>query len=80
MRGSLVAVGELAELLDGHGLLLDVVLREEARLARHHLLDGGGYHQIVDVVIGAPGLPALGRDNLERKGGGRLWFYECFYE
>ena len=69
MRGSLVAVGELAELLDGHCLLLDVVLREEARLARHYLLDGGRYHQLIDVIIGAPGLPALGRDNLGRKGG-----------
>ena len=77
MCGSLVAVGELAELLDGHCLLLDVVLREEARLARNDLLDGGWDHQPIDVVIGAPRLPPLGRDNLGRKG---WWFYECFYE
>lgn len=67
MHGSLVTVGDLAEVLDGHGLLLDVVLCEEARLARHHLLDGGRDHQVVDVIVGAPGLPPLGRDNLGRE-------------
>lgn len=66
--GSLVTVGELAELVDGHGLLLDVVLREETRLTRHHLLDGRRDDQLIDVVVRAPGLPPLGRDDLGREG------------
>lgn len=37
---SLVAIGDLAELTNGHGFLLYVVLSEEARLASHQLLDG----------------------------------------
>lgn len=63
-RSLLVAVGELAELFDGQGLLLYVVLREQARLARHKLLDGCRNHQIIDVVVGASRLPFLGWDNL----------------
>lgn len=66
-RSLLVAVGELAELFDGQGLLLYVVLREQARLARHKLLDGSRYHQIINVVVGASRLPFLGWDNLGKE-------------
>lgn len=64
---SLVAVGKLAELLDCHGLLLNVVLSEETRLACDNLLYGSRNHQIVNVVIGAPRLPFLWWDNLGRE-------------
>lgn len=64
MRSLLVGVGELAELFDGQGLFLDVELREQARLARHKLLDGCRNHQIIDVVVCAPRLPFFGWDNL----------------
>lgn len=65
---SLVTVSEAPELLDAQGLLLDVVLREEARLAGYHLLDRCLDHQVVDVVVAAPGLPALGRNHLPGSG------------
>lgn len=55
----LVAVGDPAELADRHGLLLDVVLREEPGLPRHHLLDGRWDDEIVDVIVTPPGLPLL---------------------
>lgn len=64
---SLVAVGKLAELLDCHGLLLNVVLSEETRLACDNLLYGSRNHQVVNVVIGAPRLPFLWWDNLGRE-------------
>lgn len=64
-RGNwLVQVGGLAELADGHRLLLDVVLREQARLARHHLLDGSWNYQVVNVIVRPARLPAFRRDNL----------------
>lgn len=61
---SLVAVGCFAELLHGHGFLLDVVLCEEPGLTRHHLLDRRRDQQVVDVVVRASGLPLLRRDDL----------------
>lgn len=64
MRSLLVGVGEPTEFFDGHRLLPYVVLREQARLARHDLLNGSRNHQIINVVVGAPRLPFLGRDNL----------------
>lgn len=63
-RFSLVTVGKLSELPDRHGLLLNVVLSEESRLARYDLLYRGRNHQIVNVVVGASGLPFLWWDNL----------------
>lgn len=60
----LVQVGGLAELADSHRLLLDVVLREQARLARHHLLDGRWNYQVVNVIVRPARLPAFRRDNL----------------
>lgn len=62
---SLIAIGYLAELSDGHGFLLYVVLSEEARLPSHQLLDGGRNDQIIDIVIGCPWLPLLWRNNLD---------------
>lgn len=64
---SLVAVGQLTELPDRHGFLLNVVLREQARLARHHLLNGRRYHQVVYVVIRASRLPFLRWDDLGKR-------------
>lgn len=60
----LLAVGQAAILPDRHGLLLDVVLREQARLARHHLLDGGRDDHVVYVVVRLPWLPLLWGDDL----------------
>lgn len=70
-RRVLLAVGQAAVLPDGHGLLLDVVLREEARLAGHHLLDGGRDDHVVNVVVRLPRLPLLRRDNLRDQEGVR---------
>ena len=67
----LLAVGQAAVLPDRHGLLLDVVLCEEARLARHHLLDGGRDDHVVDVIVRLPRLPLLWGDDLQ-DGEGRL--------
>lgn len=75
VRVSLVAVGQPAELLHGERLLLDVVLSEEPRLASHHLLNGRLDDEVVDVVVGASGLPAFRRDHL-RGDGPMIWF--CF--
>lgn len=74
MRFSLVTVGHLAKLSHGHGLLLNVVLGEKARLARHHLLNGCWDHQIVYIVIRFSGLPILWWDNL---GGGKWTVSYC---
>lgn len=63
----LVQVGGLLELVDEHGLLLDVVLREEAWLTGHHLLDGSRDQQIIHVIIRPSWLPAFRRNNLEEK-------------
>lgn len=60
----LLAVGQAAILPDRHGLLLDVVLCEQARLARHHLLDGGRDDHVVYVVVRLPWLPLLWGDDL----------------
>lgn len=60
----LVAVGDPSELADRHGLLLDVVLREEAGLPRHHLLDGRWDDELVDVIVAPTRLPLLGRNYL----------------
>lgn len=62
---ALLAVGQAPVLAHGHGLLLDVVLGEEPRLARDHLLDGGWDHHVIDVIVRPPGLPLLGRNHLE---------------
>lgn len=67
----LLAVGQAAVLPDRHGLLLDVVLCEEARLARHHLLDGGRDDHVIDVIVRLPRLPLLWGDDLQ-DGEGRL--------
>lgn len=61
---SLVTVGNLAELPDCHWLLLNVVLCKKAWLTRHHLLDGGRYHQVINTVIRSSGFPFLWWDNL----------------
>lgn len=61
----LVAVGDSSELADRHGLLLDVVLREEAGLPRHHLLDGRWDDELVDVIVAPPRLPLLRRNYLQ---------------
>lgn len=66
-RGSLVCVGGFAELANSHGLLLNVVLGEQTRLACYHLLDGRWDHQIIDVVIGASGFPVFGWYHLHHK-------------
>lgn len=63
----LVQVGGLAELVDRHWLLLDVVLREQSRLACHHLLNGSRNHQIIDVVVCLPGFPTFRRNNLQQE-------------
>lgn len=73
-RISLVTVGKLAELSDRHGLLLNVVLREEAWLARHNLLNRSRDHQVIDVVIWASRLPFLWWDNLEGERKKKLFF------
>lgn len=62
---SLVAVGKLAELSDRHGLLLNVVLCEKARLACYILLNWCRYHQFIYIVVRASRLPFLWGDNLE---------------
>lgn len=75
---SLVTVGELAELFDGHGLLLDVVLCEEARLAGYILLDGCRYHQVIYIVIWASRLPILWGHNLSGENWKSLFFCSLF--
>lgn len=72
---SLVTVGKLAELSDCHGLLLNVVLCEKARLACYILLNWCRYHQFVYVVVRASRLPFLWGDNLEgEKWTQVIWF------
>lgn len=68
----LVTVGNLAKLFDSHGLFLDVILCEQARLARHHLLDWCRNHQIIYVVIRSSRLPFLWWDNLRDKANSEL--------
>lgn len=63
----LVHVRGLAELVDSHWLLLDVVLCEQSRLAGHHLLNGSRNHQVVDVIICFPRFPAFRWNNLQEK-------------
>lgn len=65
----LLAVGQAAVLAHCHGFLLDVVLREKARLARHHLLDGRRDHHVIYVVVRLPRLPLLRGDDLQDQDG-----------
>lgn len=60
----LLTVGEAAVLPHGHGLLLDVVLREKPRLARHHLLNRCWDDHVIDVIVCLPWLPLLGWNDL----------------
>lgn len=60
----LVAVCSPAKLPDGHRLLLDVVLSEQAGLPGDHLLDGRWDDQLVDVVVALPRLPLLWGNDL----------------
>lgn len=60
----LLTVGQAAILPDRHGLLLDVVLCEQARLPGHHLLDGGWDDHVIYVVVRLPWLPLLWGDDL----------------
>lgn len=64
---SLVCVGGFAKLADRHRFLLDVVLSEETRLASDNLLNRGGNHQIVNVVIRVSGLPIFRRHHLQQR-------------
>lgn len=66
----LFAIGQAPVLPNRHGLLLDVILREEARLARHHLLDGRRDDHVVNVVVRLPWLPLLRGDDLRDGAGG----------
>lgn len=61
----LSAVGQLAVLPHGHGLLLDVVLGKEAWLARHHLHDGSRDRHLLNDVVWLPWLPALRGNHLQ---------------
>lgn len=63
-RHSLIAIGDLSELTNGHGFLLYVVLSEESRLTSHQLLDGCRDDEVINIVIGCSWLPLLGRNDL----------------
>lgn len=63
----LLAVGQLAVLANGHGLLLDVVLSEQSRLSSHHLRDGSWNYHVLYAVIIPPRLPALWRNHLVKE-------------
>lgn len=53
--------------MDSHWFLLDVVLCEQPGLTRHHLLNGSRNDQVVNVIIGSPGFPTFGWNNLQEK-------------
>lgn len=65
-RCSHVTVCQPPELLHAERLLLDVVLSEEPRLARYHLLDRSINHQIIYIVVGTTRLPAFWWNHLRK--------------
>lgn len=71
----LLAVSQLAIFTHGHWFLLDVILREQTRLAGHHLHDGSWDHHVLDSVVGLPRLPSLWRNHLRKDNIYRLVFY-----
>lgn len=71
---SLVHVGGFAELFNGHGLLLDVVLCEQSWLASDHLLNGSRNHKVIDVIVCFSGLPSFRWNYLSGQKQGEVMF------
>lgn len=71
----LLTVSQLAIFTHSHRLLLDVILREQTRLAGHHLHDGSWDHHVLDSVVGLPRLPSLWRNHLRNNNIYCLVFY-----
>lgn len=62
----LLTVSQLAVFTHSHWLLLDVILREQTRLASHYLRDRSWDHHVLDGVVGLPRLPSLWRNHLKK--------------